>query len=159
MLEIFRIPTSKDEGTKGIVCKLASLVKMQDFSKDQIDVAYTTSSKPTAPIIVLFYKKNDRHNFYQQKFKVKTLIANQFSDDAEEEEHLKSNDIEPTQTIYINENLTRKSRELLKLTREEAKKLKFKYNGYTVKGEIRVRKNESSGYIVIWSKSDVQKIT
>ena len=53
---------------------------------------------------------------------------------------------EPTQTIYINENLTRKSRELLKLTRKEAKKLKFKYNGYTtVKGEIRVRKNESSG--------------
>ena len=56
MLEISRIPTSKGEDTKGIVCKLASLAKMQDFSKDQIDVAHRTSSKSTAPIIVLFYK-------------------------------------------------------------------------------------------------------
>ena len=42
MLEISRIPTSKDEDTKGIVCKLASLAKMQDFSKDKIDVAQRT---------------------------------------------------------------------------------------------------------------------
>ena len=46
MLEICGILTSKDE--EGIVCKLASLAKMQDFSKNQIDVAHKTSSKPSA---------------------------------------------------------------------------------------------------------------
>ena len=100
MLEISRIPTSNNEDTKAIVCKLASLAKMQDFSKDQIDVAHRTSSKSTAPIIVLFYKKNDRNNFYKQKYKLKTLRSNQFSDDAaEEEQHQESNDVEPKQRI------------------------------------------------------------
>ena len=46
MLEISGILTSKDE--EGIVCKLVSLAKMQDFSKNQIDVAHKTSSKPSA---------------------------------------------------------------------------------------------------------------
>ena len=141
---------------KGIICKLASLAKMQDFSKDQIDVAHRTSSKSTAPIIVLFCKKNDRNNFYEQKYKLKTLRSNQFSDDAaEEEQHLESNDVEPTQRIYVNKNLTKENRELLKLAREEAKKLKYKCKGCTVNGEVRVRKNESRDYIVIRSKSDV----
>ena len=100
MLEISGIPASKDEDTKGIVCKLASLAKMQDFPIDQIDVAHRTSSKSTAPIIVLFYKKNDRNNFYKQKYKLKTLRSNQFSDDAaEEEQHQESNDVEPKQRI------------------------------------------------------------
>ena len=80
MLEISGIRTSKDEDTKGIVCKLASLAKMQDFSKDQIDVAHRTSPKSTVPIIVLFYKNNDRNNFYGKKYKLKTLRSNQLSD-------------------------------------------------------------------------------
>ena len=80
MLEISGIPISKDEDTKGIVCKLASLAKMQDFSKDQIDVAHRTSPKSAAPIIVLFYKNSDRNNFYEKKCKLKTLKSNQFSD-------------------------------------------------------------------------------
>ena len=86
---------------------------------------------------------------------MKTLRSNQFSDNVEP---WKSNDVEPTQRTYINESLTKENRELLKLAMEEAKKLKYKYKGYTVRGEVRVRKNESSDYIVIWSKSDVQKI-
>ena len=77
MLEISRIPTFKEKDTKGIVCKLASLAKIQDFSKDQIDVAHRKSSKFTVPFKVLFYKKNDRNNFYQQKYNLKTLRSNQ----------------------------------------------------------------------------------
>lgn len=57
MLEIFRIPTSKDEGTKGIVCKLASLVKMQDFSKDHIDVALHNIIKTYSPNHRAFLQK------------------------------------------------------------------------------------------------------
>ena len=57
-----------------------------------------------------------RNNFYEQKYKLKTLRSNQFSDDtAEKEQHLESNDVEPTQRIYINESLTKENRELLKL--------------------------------------------
>ena len=75
MLEISGIPTSKDEDSKGIVCKLARLVKTQDFSMDQIDVVHRISSKPAAPIIVLFYKKNDRNNFYEQKGKRRRILS------------------------------------------------------------------------------------
>ena len=104
---------------------------------------------------MFFYKKCDKNIFFEQKYKVKT-----FSDDAaEEEQHLESNDVESTQRIYINENLTKESRELLELAREEAKKLKYRYKGYTVKGEFRVSRNESSDYLVFRSKTDVQKIT
>ena len=111
-------------------------------------------------IIVLLYKKNDKNNFYEQKYKVKTLRSNQFSGDAaEEEQHQEINDVEPTQRIYINESLTKENRELLQFAREEAKKLNYKHKRYTVKGEVRVRKNESSDYIFIWSKSDFQKFT
>ena len=146
ILEISGIPTLKDENSKGIVYKLASLSKMQDFSKDQVDVAHRTSSKSTAPIIVLFYKKNDRNHFYEQKYNLETLRSNQFSDDnaAEEEQHLERNDVEHIQRIDINESLAKENRELLKLAREKAKKLKYKYKGYTVKGEVWVKKNESS---------------
>ena len=149
MLEISRIPTSKDEDTKGIVCKLASLAKMQDFSKEKIDVAHRTSSKTTAPVTVIFYKKNGSNDF--------NLRSNKFSDGAvQEEQHLESNEVQPTERIYINESLTKENRELLKLAREEAKKFKYKYKGYTVKEEVRVRKNERCGYIIIQSKSDLQ---
>ena len=71
---------------------------------------------------MLFYKKKDRNNFLEQKYKVKTLQINQFSDDAaEEEQHLESNDIEPTQRTYINVSLTKENKELFKLAKEEAK--------------------------------------
>ena len=62
----------------------------------------------------------------------------------EEEQHLERNDVEHIQRIDINESLAKENRELLKLAREEAKKLKYKYKGYTVKGEVWVKKNESS---------------
>ena len=39
----------------------------------------------------------------------------------------------------MNESLTKENRELLKLAREEVKKLKNKYNGYTVNGKVRAK--------------------
>ena len=71
MLEISGIPTSKDGDTKVIVCKLANLAMMQDFSKDKIDVGHRTSSNLIAPAVVLFYKKNDTNIFFNQEHKVK----------------------------------------------------------------------------------------
>ena len=134
----FQLPKMK---IPRVLLEIASLAKMQDFSKDQNDLALTISSKYTAPIIVLFYKKKDRNNFLEQKYKVKTLQTNQFSDDAaEEEQHLESNDIEPTQRTYINVSLTKENKELFKLAREEAKKHKYKCKGYTVKGEFELEK-------------------
>ena len=144
MLEIFGIPTSKDEDTKGIVCKLASLATMLDFSKDVTDVVHRTSSKPVAPITVLCYKNSDWNKVFEQRYKMKTLRSSQFSDDAVVEQHLESNGEEPTQKIYINESLTKENRELLKLAREAVKETKCKCKGYTVEGEVRVRKNDSN---------------
>ena len=98
---------------------------------------------------MIFYKKKDSNDF--------NLRSNQFSDGAvQEEQHLESIEVQPTERIYVNESLTKENRELLKLAREEAKKFKYKYKGYTVKEEVPVRKNERCGCIIIQSKSDVQ---
>ena len=118
MLEISGILFSKDEDTKGIICKLAGLAKLLNFTSDQINVAHRASPKLMAPIIALFHKNSNPNNFFQQKHKVKTLSSSQFTNDAEE--NLERG--EPKQNIYINETLRKGNRELFKLAREEAKK-------------------------------------
>ena len=65
----------------------------------------------------------------------------------------------PMQNIYINENLTKENRKLLKEAKREANKLKYRYPGYTVNGEIRVRKSANGDHISILCKSDLDKTT
>ena len=48
----------------------ADLAKIDNFHRNQIDVAHRTSKNKMASIIVLFHKKSDRQNFYFQKKKI-----------------------------------------------------------------------------------------
>ena len=50
----------KNENSVDIVCKVAELAKIDNFHRNQIDVAHRTSKNKMASIIVLFYKKSDR---------------------------------------------------------------------------------------------------
>ena len=58
----------------------------------------------------------------------------------------------PVQNIYINKSLTQENCNLLK-------EAKYHYIGYTVNGEIRVRKSANEDHISILCKSDLDKIT
>ena len=105
-------------------------------------------SRPTAPTIIMFDRKKGRNNFYQQKMKLKniksTTIVNQSAGGKQDEA--------PVQNIYINKSLTQENCNLLK-------EAKYHYIGYTVNGEIRVRKSANEDHISILCKSDLDKIT
>ena len=63
------------------------------------------------------------------------------------------------QNIYINESLTQENHKLLKEAKREANKVKCRCPGYTVNGEIRVRKSANEDHISILCKSDLDKVT
>ena len=49
----------------------------------------------------------------------------------------------------MNESLTSMNRMLLREARKESKRLKYEFPGYTVNGQVRVKKSKSSEYIPI----------
>ena len=60
MLELSNIPVQgKNENSVEIACKVADLAKIDNFHRNQIDVAHQTSKNKMASIIVLFHKKSD----------------------------------------------------------------------------------------------------
>ena len=64
MLELPNIPVEdKNKNSVEIVCKVAELAKIDNFLRNQIDVAHLTSKNKMPSIIVLFYKESERQNF------------------------------------------------------------------------------------------------
>ena len=75
MLELSNIPVQdKNENSVSILCKVAELAKIDNFHRNQIDVAHQASKNKMASIIVLFYKKSYRQNFYFQKKKISKFM-------------------------------------------------------------------------------------
>ena len=71
MHELSNIPVQgKNKNSLEIVCKVAELAKIDNFHRNQINVAYQISKNKMASIIVLFRKKSDGQNFYFQKKKI-----------------------------------------------------------------------------------------
>ena len=54
--------------------------------------------------------------------------------------------------ICLNKSLTSMNRMSLREARKESKRLKYEFPGYTVNGQVRVKKSKSSEYIPINSK-------
>ena len=61
--------------------------------------------------------------------------------------------------IFLNESLTGTNRKLLLEAKKLAKGLHYKFPGYTINGQIRVRKSENTYYIAIRNVEDLNKIT
>ena len=70
VIEIAGIPYHKENCIQ-LISKLAELVEITNFNKNQTDLAHRTSTKTTAPITILFHKKSDRINFYDERKKIK----------------------------------------------------------------------------------------
>ena len=153
MVELSGIPCQGCEDVIDLIGKVVEASNITGYNQNQIDVAHRTSSRPTVPIIIMFDKKRDRNNFYQQKMSIKNIkssaTVNQSAGDQDEA---------PVQNIYINESLTHENCKLLKEAKREANKLKYWYPGYTVNGEIRVRKSANKDHISFLCKSDLDKI-
>ena len=102
MIEIAGIPYDKEEKCiQLIISKLAELVEITNFNKNQIDLAHRTSTNTTAPVIMLvFNKKSDRINFYNQREKIKKLKSGHFQIGTD----TGSDDEERGNYIYMNES-------------------------------------------------------
>ena len=154
MIEIAGIPYHKEENCIQLISKLGELVEITNFNKNQIDLAHRTSTKTTAPIIILFNKKSDRIIFYNQRKRIKKLRSGHFQIGTE----TGSNDEERGIYIYMNKSLTPTNRKLLKEARQHAKGKDYSFKGYTINGQVRVRKSTTSEPIIIESLEDIGKI-
>ena len=112
--------------------------------------------------------KSDRNNFFKQKrntFSVSAEQIVQYSNDTDDDGEVSMPGLEDgTQNnrkkgpLFINKSLTHTNRILLKEARFISKQLNYKFAGYTVNGEVRVKKSDHSEHIAILSKKDLLKI-
>ena len=78
MVEIAGLPYHKEENCTQIIPKLAEPAEFTNFKKNQTDLSYRTSTKATAPIVILFNKKSARIDFYNQRKNIKKLRSGHF---------------------------------------------------------------------------------
>ena len=99
-------------------------------------------------------------NFYGQRFNLKKLHRAQFTSCTRADNFPTDlgNPLEkrnPDTYIYMKESLTPMNSRLLEEAKRAAKELKYKYSAYTYKGEVRVRKADTSRYIGIRNDNDL----
>ena len=126
------------------------LTKITGFDITQVDVAHRTSKRENAPIIILFNKKSDKTNFFKQKKKFHNLRAHQlFQSTQLVDEEVTLPGIDKKQgeetsdnknLIFLNESFTPTNRRLLKEAKKASRQHNYKQKGYTVNGDVRVKK-------------------
>ena len=125
---------------------------------------HRTSARENAPIIILFNKKGDRMSFFRQCHKLKGVTVSQFVEayESDEDREVTLNHSTPKEQqqryIYINDSLTQENRKLLKEARDKSRAKKYKYKGYTINGQVCVRKTDTSDVIFITCMADLSKI-
>ena len=135
------------------------MAEIEGYETSQVDVAHRSSRKIAAPIIVLFQRKSNRQNFDKQKNKLYLLNLNQFLDGILEVDQGGEENLNKNCFIFLDESLTGGNRKLLMEAKKLAKGLHYKLLGYTINGQVRVRKSEKTDYIAIRNVEDLHKIT
>ena len=92
----------KNENSVDIVCKVVELVRIDNFHRNQTDVAHRTSKNKMASIIVLFYKKSDRQNFYFQKKKISKVHVKRVSMEEDNDGVIVIGEPDAKSCIYVN---------------------------------------------------------
>ena len=134
---------------------------MCNLDVSRIDIAHRISEKEAAAIIALFNRKADRIDFYRQKNKLLKFWANHpvkpnvNNDDHSDSEVSLPGLEQENSYICMNGSLTSMNRMLLRKARKWSKSLKYEFPGYTVNGQVRVKKSESSEYIPVNRKRDL----
>ena len=176
---------ASNKHTLEVVRKVASHCHFEGFDTNQIDVCHRVSKNSFSPIIIKFKNKNDRARFYKQRTALKDMKTGDFgfhlsneqatmlrsgntssfgrgglhSTRGRQAQSQSANSPEPRiPYVSIFENLTKMNADLLKEARIAATHANFKYKGYSVNGEIRVKLSDGATHIAINDKSDIQKI-
>ena len=153
-VEIRGLSVSSERGnTNDVVLKVAKKIGV-DLAPNEISVSHPLPSRATSTeqggntrlntIIVKFVRRDIKEKFYRARKNLKNLTATDFG-------HQSSN------KIYINENLTRKNKELFNSCLKIKKEKGYKYI-WTNQGKIYLRKNEASPPIYVKNQSDLQRV-
>ena len=153
-VEIRGLPVGSEcANTNDVVLKVAEKIGV-DLVPSKISVSHPLPSRtvPTKQggntrlnaIIVKFVRRDVKEKFYHARKNLKNLTASDFG-------------YQSRNKVYINENLTRKNKELFNSTLKIKKEKGFKYI-WTNQGRIYLRKNEASSPVHIKNQSDLQRM-
>ena len=149
-LEIHGIPETTNENTDDIVKKVAEAVDVEVLNSD-IDISHrlpTRNEQQQPAIIVRFTRRSIRNQLYAARKKLQKKTTSDIGLHTPRQENHR---------IYINEQLTRRNKQLFHNANMKRKTLKWKYI-WTQNGRIYVRKENDMPAIKISSDRDIQRI-
>ncbi len=156
MIEIGGIPRNEKENCEQIVLNLASKLDV-NLKENDIDACHRISNKSDAAIIVKFSsrKLSAKMLSKETKSKCKKLCTTDLGFPAQNQEQ--EGDAAGSGKIFLNESLTLRRKNLLRLAKIKKKDLDFKFL-WTQNGIILMRKREKSGIKKINSEDDLDNL-
>ena len=152
-----------------VVAKIAEAAGITDFTENQVDVCHRVSRDDYAPIIVRFFKMDDRFNMYAKRFSLAAkkltpqmagLVENEEARMTYVSEMKKANKNfkHSRPAILIQDHLTKKNASLLKEAKKKGREFKYTYPGYVYDNEVRVRRADGERFIPIRNMNDLELI-
>ena len=144
MIEIDGFPAKDSEDVEELVIKVAAACDV-NIKPEDIEAAHHVKSrtKKNLPIIVKFKSRKTKELIMTNKKKLANKKTTDFG--------YTGND------FYINESLTQRNKNLLRLTRQKKKEKGYRY-AWSHNGLIFARKDAESNVLSIKSETDVAKI-
>ena len=159
--------TTNNKATLAVINNLVRAAGIDNYNSNQIDVCHRIGTSHFSPIILRFWKKDDRCTFFKQKGKLKDITPEKCNLKINKDElgnwrrfmagNIKNVD-KASPNIFMQEHLTSINGELLKSSKAKAKGLGYDYPGYVIDGEVRCRKAQGEKYIAIKCEKDLEKI-
>ena len=152
-LELQGVPVRKNDDVTQITLDLISKLDV-DIKEEDISIAHrlpvkqrygrTRLNKPVnhPTITVRLVSRQMRNEIYDKRFNAKMI---------------EDFPVEGMKKLFINKNLTQRSKRLFWLSKQKAKELEYKYF-WTQNGQIFFRKNEESKKVLIRSESDLDQL-
>lgn len=141
-IEIHGLPQSPTENLVSVVSELACKLGLGDFRPNDIVAVHRLPSRRDGPPVVLvrLASVSLREQWLATRGKLRTLAADS-----------------SLPKLYLNENLTRRNRELFWMVRERARVKQYKFT-WVKTGKLFAKKSESSPVVRIYRMVDLEKI-
>lgn len=147
-LIVYGIPEDRSENIMGVLRRLAGAIRFPEWADNLVDMVHRMgrqSDNSPRPIIIKFVRRLDRNEFLNKRKVKRNLMASDLGYSSDN-------------PVYINESLTPATRELLKLTREAARRKNYS-QVWTTNCTIYVRRERGKAPVIkISSIEDVNNL-
>ena len=144
MIEIEGFPAKANENIEDLVIKIAAACEVK-ITPDDIEAAHRVKSrtKTNLPIIVKFKSRKTKQGIMANKKKLSGKKTSDFG--------------YPKSDFFVNESLTQRNKNLLRLTRLKRKEKGYRY-AWSNNGNVFARKDAESIILAIKNEEDLSKI-